>query len=196
MPEKTKIAIFASGRGSNAAAIIDFFKGHISVQVVLIVSNNAKAGVLDLGNEHDIETLVINRKYFYHSKSIDEKLLTLKVDLIVLAGFLWLIPERLIKLYPNRIINIHPALLPKYGGKGMYGHHVHESVKESGDKYSGITIHYVDENYDEGRHIFQKSCRISQLDSPEQIAEKVLKLEHHYFPRIIEEIITHFSLEK
>lgn len=184
-----KLTIFASGRGSNAEAIIKYFKNDPRVETVLIVSNNPGAGVLQLAEEWDIESLVINRQQFRASKLLDERLLSLKVDLVVLAGFLWLIPERLLKLFPGKIVNIHPALLPKYGGKGMYGIHVHEAVKAAGDKESGITIHLIDEEYDKGKALFQAKTPINELDSPEQIASKVLKLEHYHYPRVIEKIL-------
>ncbi|MBT8218642.1 MAG: phosphoribosylglycinamide formyltransferase, partial [Bacteroidia bacterium] len=136
-----------------------------------------------------IETLVINKAYLYHSEEILKELTKRHIDLIVLAGFLMLIPEYLVTRYPKKIINIHPALLPKYGGKGMYGHHVHEAVKAAGEKYSGMTIHYVNKNYDEGDIILQRKCRLAKKDSAEDIAKKVLKLEHRYYPVTIEKVL-------
>jgi len=184
-----KIAILASGRGSNAKSILAYFADNPKVKIELIVSNNPKAGVLDLGIEYGIETMVVNKADLHKSCTFESKLEDLKIDLIVLAGFLWLIPERLIDLYPEKIINIHPALLPKYGGKGMYGQFVHEAVKKAGDAISGITIHYVDKYYDQGNQIFQKTCEILPGDSSVEIAAKVLKLEHRHYPEIIEKII-------
>ena len=159
------------------------------VEVALIVSNNASAGVLELAEQFKIRSLVISRAEFYDSGNLDEQLQKLGIDLIVLAGFLWLIPPRLIEKFPGRIINIHPALLPKYGGKGMYGHHVHEAVKASGDQLSGITIHYVDERYDHGLPIFQCTCPLDTTDTPGMIAAKVLKLEHLHYPLVIEKLL-------
>jgi len=188
MPKK-RIGIFASGRGSNTAAILNYFKDKDFVEVALILSNDKDAGVLDLAQEHAIRSYIVDRKSFYRSSSIEDLLKELSLDLIVLAGFLWLIPESLIKLYPQKIINIHPALLPKYGGKGMYGMNVHKAVKQAGEKQSGITIHFVNNAFDKGAHIFQATCELTERDSAEIIAVKVLKLEHYHFPRVIERIL-------
>jgi phosphoribosylglycinamide formyltransferase-1 len=184
-----KLAILASGRGSNAKAIIDYFQLKREVSVELIVSNNTKAGVLQLADEHHIPHMTVEKNGFRNSDRLDRKLSELGIDLIVLAGFLWLIPERMVKKFPGKIVNIHPALLPKYGGKGMYGSHVHEAVKRAGDPYSGITIHLIDEDYDKGRTLFQAKTAIDPEDSATEIAAKVLKLEHYHYPRIIEKIL-------
>ena len=182
------VAIFASGTGTNAAAIIEFFKGSEKVKVGLILTNNPKAGVINVAIEHAIPVLVFNRKEFNDPKLLDV-LATYKIDLIVLAGFLWLIPMYLVKAYQKRLINIHPALLPRYGGKGMYGKFVHEAVKRSGDKETGITIHYVDEHYDKGTIILQKTCTVTPEDTPDTISKKVQELEHHWLPRVVEECL-------
>lgn len=155
----------------------------------LIVSNKPVAGVLQIAKEYSIESLVISRKSFNDSDILDKRLVAMQIDLIILAGFLWLIPERLIKLFPSRIINIHPALLPKYGGKGMFGSHVHEAVKKAQELESGITIHSIDEKYDEGNIIFQQSIPLDASYSASDIAENVLKLEHYYYPRVIEKLL-------
>ncbi len=183
-----KIAVFASGTGSNTKNIIDVFRDS-EINVALIVSNNPDAKVLDIAKVHDIPSIVINRKDLYHSGKFINYLIDENFDLIVLAGFLWLIPADLIYFYNKKIINIHPALLPKYGGKGMYGMKVHEAVKKSGDSLSGITIHYVNENYDEGDIIFQAQTDVLDTDSPEDIANKIHALEYRYFPEVIEKIL-------
>jgi len=183
------LAIFASGTGSNARKIVEHFKDHPDIQVRLIVSNKPTAPVLGLGSEYGLDTLVLDRETFYQT---DDTLATLRaydIDLIVLAGFLWLVPATLVAAFPQRIINIHPALLPKYGGKGMYGMHVHRAVWDAGEKESGITIHYVNEHYDEGDIIFQARCALSPRDRPEDIAAKVRQLEHQYFAPTIEQLL-------
>ncbi|MEL6720093.1 MAG: phosphoribosylglycinamide formyltransferase [Bacteroidota bacterium] len=185
----TKIAIFASGRGSNARKIIEYFQDKADVSIALIVSNKQDAPVLELASSHQISSLVIHKPSFYHSDVIIEELRSFDIDFIVLAGFLWLIPEYLVKAYPKRIINIHPALLPAYGGKGMYGMNVHRAVQKAQEQHSGITIHYVNENYDEGNILFQARCEVTQQDSAEDIAKKVQALEHQYFPPIIEAVL-------
>jgi len=153
-----KLAIFASGRGSNALNIINYFRERNDVEIRLILSNNPGAGVLDSAKEEGIASIVFNRKEFYQSTRILDLLEKEHIDFIVLAGFLWLVPADLIRNYKNKIVNIHPALLPQYGGKGMYGINVHRAVKKAGDKVSGLSIHYVNEKYDEGNIIFQTSC--------------------------------------
>ncbi|MEM8527083.1 MAG: phosphoribosylglycinamide formyltransferase [Bacteroidota bacterium] len=185
----TKIAIFASGRGSNARKIMDYFRDKSEVEVALIVSNKQNAPVLELASDHQISSLVLHKSSFYHSDEILQELRAFEIDFIVLAGFLWLIPEYLIKAYPKRIINIHPALLPSYGGKGMYGMNVHRAVQQAQEQHSGITIHYVNEHYDEGNILFQARCEVSKKDSAEDIAKKVQALEHQYFPAIIEAVL-------
>ena len=186
---KKHIAIFASGTGSNAKKIIDYFKHHTNISVSLIVSNKPNAPVLNIARENGIPTLVIDREYFYHSEDILKKFNEYLVDYVVLAGFLWLVPAYLVKAYEQRMVNIHPALLPKYGGKGMYGMKVHEAVRQAGDKETGITIHYVNEQYDDGDVVFQASCEVESADTPQTIAGKVHQLEHRYFPKVIEKLL-------
>lgn len=186
---KKRIAIFASGTGSNAQKIVSHFRAHPSIEVILIVSNKAQAKVLEMAQENSIDTWVISRESFYKSEDILKKLTAYSIDFVVLAGFLWLIPQYLVRQYKNRMVNIHPALLPKYGGKGMYGMNVHRAVKEMGETESGMTIHYVDEQYDEGNIIFQASCALNSEDTPESIAHKVLQLEHEHFAKVIENIL-------
>lgn len=185
----TRIAIFASGRGSNARNIINYFENNPSISVSLILSNKQTAPVLDIGKQFDINTLVINRVDFYNSTELLDVFETEKIDFVVLAGFLWLIPSYLVNAFNNRIINIHPALLPKYGGKGMYGMNVHKAVYAAKEKETGITIHYVNEAYDEGNIIFQANCSLDAEDTPESIAQKIHQLEHANFPRVIEATI-------
>ncbi|AWW00888.1 phosphoribosylglycinamide formyltransferase [Arcticibacterium luteifluviistationis] len=184
-----KIAIFASGGGSNAEAIVDYFKNNEEVEISYFLTNKADAGVIKRGRKLNIPTLVFSRKNFVETEQVVDFLKSQNIDLVVLAGFLWLIPSSLIQAFPNKIVNIHPALLPKHGGKGMWGHHVHEAVVANKEKESGITIHYVNENYDEGETIFQATCAVSPEDNPEQVATNVLKLEHYHFPRIIEKVL-------
>lgn len=184
-----KIAIFASGTGTNAKKIIEYFRTNPHIQVSFIVSNKKDAPVLDVASENNIDTLVINRREFYETEQLLQHLHERNIDFIVLAGFLWLIPEYLVRAYPNKMVNIHPALLPKYGGKGMYGKHVHEAVRAAGDRESGITIHYVNENYDEGDIIFQAKCGLSPNDTSQDIAKKVQVLEHEHFAPVIEKLL-------
>ncbi len=186
---KKNIAIFASGGGSNALKIIEHFLSSSKGNIALIVCNKANAGVLKIAEHFDIQTLIINRKDFYDSENILETFEMHQIDFLVLAGFLWLMPAYLVKAFPNRIVNIHPALLPKYGGKGMYGHYVHEAVKAANESESGMTIHYVNEHYDEGNVIFQATCALDSSDSPEDIAQKVLALEHAHYAKVIESIL-------
>ena len=182
-----RIAIFGSGGGSNARCILEYLKGNSKVEVVLVASNKKQAGILDHASSFKVPTKVLNRESFYHSEQILDVLKNHEVDCIVLAGFLWLIPEYLIKAYPANIINIHPALLPKYGGKGMYGMHVHRAVKEAGDHETGITIHIIDEEYDRGKILYQENVALNGSESVEEIADKVLNLEHANFARVITE---------
>lgn len=184
-----KIAIFASGSGSNAQKIIEHFLKNSDIQVALILSNRPDAYVLERADNYEIPTHVFTRDEFYESEHILNLLKNLHIDLLVLAGFLWLIPEYLLEAFPNRIINIHPALLPKYGGKGMYGLKVHEAVINAGEEETGITIHYVNKHFDEGEIIFQARCKIDPGDDPEMLAYKVHQLEHQYFPRVIEDLL-------
>jgi len=188
----TNIAIFASGSGSNAENIIQYFAGIGNVSINTIVSNKPDAYVHQRAKKYGIESVTFNKIDFVEGKKIIDYLKSRNTDFIVLAGFLLKIPSILIEAYPHSIINIHPALLPKYGGKGMYGDRVHKAVVESGEKESGITIHYVNENYDEGDIIFQAKCEVLPSDNYEQVAHKVHELEYQYFPKIINEILINF----
>lgn len=186
----SNIAIFASGSGTNAENIIFYLKGDKKNKISLIFSNNKNAYVIQRAINHNINYFVFNRTEFYDTKNILQLLKNNHIDFIVLAGFLWLIPEYLIDAYPNKIINIHPALLPKYGGKGMYGMKVHESVVANKESESGISIHFVNKEYDKGSIIFQAKCEILKTDTPEDVAKKVHELEYAHFPVIIEKIIS------
>lgn len=179
-----QLIIFASGQGTNASAIIDFFGNHTGVKVALIVCNNPNAGVITIASRHQIPLLMVDKQAFLEHAFV-EKLESYQPALIVLAGFLWKIPEAVLKAFPQKIINIHPALLPKYGGKGMYGMRVHEAVHAAGEKESGISIHWVNEHYDEGNIILQAYCPVSSTDAPAQIAQNIHRLEHYYLPRAI-----------
>ena len=184
-----RIAIFASGAGSNARKIIEHFRNHPLIKVGLIVSNKTTAGVLGIAKENDIPTLLIDKEEFFRGNAYVEHLRNAGISFIVLAGFLWKIPQKLIDDYRNSIINIHPALLPNYGGKGMYGNFVHEAVIKAGDLESGITIHYVDEHYDNGDIIFQARVPVQKNDTPDSLAQKIHAIEHEYYPRVIEELL-------
>lgn len=189
-PSKKNIAIFASGSGTNAEAIMKHFQDHPSISVGLVISNNADAFVLERAKKFGVKSLVFNRKKIVETEEVDKALADNAIDFIVLAGFMLLFPERLVKKFPARIVNIHPALLPKYGGKGMYGMYVHEAVVKSKEQESGITIHWVNEKYDEGQIIFQARCPVSPADSPEDVAAKVHQLEHHHYPMVIEKLVS------
>jgi phosphoribosylglycinamide formyltransferase-1 len=184
-----KILLFASGTGSNVENIIHHFKHHHYIIVVGVYTNNPNAKVLDKAKNHNIPTLIFNREQLTDGFVLD-KIAEIKPDLIVLAGFLWKMPEEIVKAYPNKIINIHPALLPKYGGKGMYGIKVHQTVLANMEKETGITIHYVNEHYDEGEFIFQQKVAIEDCKTPEEVANKIQELEHKHFPKIIEKLLT------
>lgn len=186
---KQKLAIFLSGSGSNARNICAYFKNHEKIEVALLLSNKEHSGAKAIGEEFGIPSLVFNREQFYLTNTILHTLEAYEIGTIVLAGFLWLIPENLLGKYPNRIINIHPALLPKYGGKGMHGRHVHEAVWQNKETESGITIHLCNKEYDKGEVLFQTSVDIEEGDTPGAIAKKVLGLEHEFFPRVIEEYV-------
>ena len=190
MPKPLKIAILASGSGSNAEKIIHYFKNSELAEVVCVISNRKNTGVLERARKAEINTQVFSKSEFEIAKPVIRYLNQKEAEIIVLAGFLLKIPSLLITKFPDRIINIHPALLPKYGGKGMYGHFVHEAVLANKDVQSGITIHLVNENYDEGNIIFQTSCDINPNMTAEEIAAKVLLLEHQHYPKVIEEYIT------
>jgi len=183
------LVVFASGRGSNAAAIIEYFKQIGLAKVALIVSNKADAGVINIAEKEHIPFLIVDKQSFHETLLLDQ-LQSYKPSLIVLAGFLWKIPDHIIQAFPNRIINIHPALLPNYGGKGMYGHNVHNAVLNAKDAESGITIHYVNEVYDSGNVILQARCKVRKDDTADTLAERIHHLEHFYFPRAIEFLLS------
>ena len=184
-----KIVVFASGNGTNAEKIILHFKNSSQGNVVSVFSNNPRAKVLQKAENHNIETVLFDKQGLNEGFVLNE-LHAIQPDLIVLAGFLLKFPESIIAAYPNKVINVHPALLPKYGGKGMYGMHVHQAVLENNEAETGITIHYVNEHYDEGEFIFQIATNIEDCKTAEAIAEKVHQLEHEHFPRVIEKLIT------
>jgi formyltetrahydrofolate-dependent phosphoribosylglycinamide formyltransferase len=186
-----RIAVFASGAGSNARQIIDHFKGSNEVEIALILCNKAGAGVLEIAQKEQIPAVIIEKERFFRGDSYISALKEAKTDLIVLAGFLWKVPSPLIHAYPGKIINIHPALLPAYGGKGMYGHFVHEAVIANKEKESGITIHYVDEQYDHGQVIFQEKLTLTDNETPATLAGRIQELEHTHFPRIIAQLLKH-----
>lgn len=186
--DKINIAIFASGNGSNAENIVRYFENDPQINIPLILSNKAGAFVLQRAKNLGIDSVVFSAVELKEGDKIRKVLQEYAIDFIVLAGFLLKIPDYLIAMYPQKIVNIHPALLPKYGGKGMYGDHVHKAVKAAGEKESGITIHYVNEVYDAGQIIFQAKVQISPEDSADDIAVKVHALEYEHFPRVIGEI--------
>lgn len=185
----THVAIFASGAGSNAQKIIDTFRDNKRIKISLVVCNNPQAGVIAIANKENIPSLLIQKKRFYEEDAYLPELQQHKIDFIVLAGFLWKVPSTLIKDYPDKIVNIHPALLPRYGGKGMYGAKVHEAVIAAKEKESGITIHYVDEIYDHGSIIHQAICTIDENDTPASLAEKIHRLEHQHYPEVISRLL-------
>jgi len=188
-----KIAIFASGNGSNAENIIHYFKENYKVSIELVLTNNSQAKVIERSKNLGVPSFIFNREEFYSSDKVLQELKRKSIDFIVLAGFMWLVPTSLIKQFPNNIINIHPALLPKYGGKGMYGDFVHQAVSKAGEKETGITIHYVNDEYDEGAVIFQKVVEIEAREDYHLIAEKIHALEYEYFPQVIEDVIMQLS---
>ena len=183
-----RLAIFVSGGGTNLQRIAEYFAPNPDVEIVCVVSNSKEAYANQLAKNLGIPLIMIDRQKF-NDKAFSEELQKMNVDLIVLAGFLWLIPQHLIDAFPNKIINIHPALLPKYGGKGFYGHHVHEAVVAAHEKESGITIHYVNEKYDSGNIIFQAKVAISRNDTPDDVAAKIHVLEQMNFPVVIENLL-------
>lgn len=187
---KKKIIIFASGSGTNAENIIKYFRDSPHIEVIAVFSNKKLAGALKRAHDLNVKALHFDRQSFYQSNEVYHVLQDLDPDLIVLAGFLWLFPMEIVEAFPNRIINIHPALLPKYGGKGMYGSYVHEAVIANNEKESGISIHYVNPEYDEGEIIFQASTQIDKSDTPDELAKKIHKLEYEHFPKVIEQILT------
>jgi phosphoribosylglycinamide formyltransferase-1 len=184
-----KIAIFASGSGTNAENISKYFSGNQKIEVALVVSNNPLAGVHARMSRLGIPSLTFSRQEFAEGDPVLGKLAEYAVDWIVLAGFMNKISLKILETFPGRIINIHPALLPKHGGKGMYGMHVHEAVVAAGDKESGITVHYINENYDEGPAIFQATCPVLPDDTPEEVAAKVHALEYRHYPQVIEAVL-------
>ncbi len=184
-----KIAIFASGSGSNAENIIQYFAQKPQFCVKSVFCNVPDAYVLERAKKYRIPTFVFNREEFRNPDKVFRQLQEQEIDFIVLAGFLWLMPSFITAAWPNKIVNIHPALLPAYGGKGMYGHHVHEAVIAAGEKESGITIHYVNDHYDQGAIIFQAKCPVLPTDTPDDLAARVHELEYRYFPEIIEKTI-------
>ena len=186
---KKKIAIFASGSGTNAEKIMSHFQHHEVGQVVLVLSNKPDAYVLERAGKFNVPTHVFDRERFCNSTEVIDLMNDTGIFLIVLAGFLWLIPSDLIRAFPDRMINIHPALLPDYGGKGMYGKYVHEAVIRNQDKDSGISIHYVNEVYDEGKIIRQEKCEVKPDDTPESLAQRIHLLEHKFYPLVIEELL-------
>lgn len=189
MDRKINIVLFISGTGSNARNIIKYFNGHPSINISLIVSNKSNSGALQISKDTGVPFYIMDRTSFYEKNTVIEVLQAHQADVIVLAGFLWLIPAKLIQLFPDRIINIHPSLLPKYGGKGMYGMHVHQAVKDAGECQTGITIHVVNEEYDKGEVLLQVCTDIDDSDTPDSIAQKVHQLEYQHFPVVIEEYV-------
>lgn len=185
----SNIAIFASGSGTNAENIISYFQQHDDINVISILCNKPNAYVIERAINHDIEYLTFDKNDLYNSSKILDYLEKNKIDFIVLAGFLLLMPEDIVNVYSGRIINIHPALLPAYGGKGMYGDNVHKAVIEAKEKFSGITIHYVNPNFDEGDVIFQAQVEINQNDTPDSLSKKIHILEQAHFPNIIKQVI-------
>lgn len=184
-----RIVIFASGGGTNAENLIKFFHNRDNASVIQVLTNNPHAKVLDRCKKLKISALSFNRTAFTGTNDVLNILKLAKPDLIVLAGFLWKFPEHIINEFPNKVINVHPALLPKFGGKGMYGMHVHEAVVAQKEKETGITIHYVNEHYDEGTIIFQAKCEVLSTDSAEDVAAKIHKLEMEHFPNVVEELL-------
>jgi phosphoribosylglycinamide formyltransferase-1 len=183
------IAIFASGSGTNAENLIRFFRTSQFGRVQVVLTNRSDAGVIDRAQALEVESLVFTREQFYSSNEVLDLLVERNIDYIVLAGFLWLVPENLLLSFENKIVNIHPALLPKYGGKGMYGSRVHRAVIEAGESESGISIHYVNPEYDEGDIIFQARCDIEPGESPDSLAEKIHELEYKFFPTVVENLL-------
>lgn len=194
MDKTVNVVIFASGGGSNAEAIVKYFAQDTHIKISFLISNNPHSGVFKIGINYGIKTELINRENFKNEFYFVELLKSNKIDYIILAGFLWLIPEFLIREFPNRIINIHPSLLPKYGGKGMYGMHVHQSVFDHNEKESGMTVHLVNEQYDQGLILFQAECNVEEAKNPKEIAQCVLALEHKHYPSVIKNYIESHQL--
>ena len=188
-----KVIIFASGSGSNALKIFEYFNNNQNIIIDSIYCNNPRANVINVFQKLSIKTVLFNKKEFYE-RAFLEGIISTNPDLIVLAGFLLKIPEKMVSAFENRIINIHPSLLPKYGGKGMYGLNIHKEVLLNKEKFSGLTIHYVNKEYDKGAVIFQKKIKINEKETPESLSSKVLKLEHENYPLIIEKILNNEGL--
>jgi phosphoribosylglycinamide formyltransferase-1 len=187
--DQKKIVVFASGSGTNAENIIKFFKKSPTISVVAVFSNKRSAKVLKRAHDLNVKALYFDKDALYNSYDVLHILEDINPDLIVLAGFMWIFPEDILKKFPGKIVNIHPALLPKYGGKGMYGMRVHETIIKNKEKETGISIHFVNENYDEGEIIFQAKTDVSEEDTPESLAEKIHKLEYKHFPEIIQQLL-------
>lgn len=188
-PNTKKIVIFASGSGTNAENIIKYFQKSKNIEVVAVLSNRRSAGALKKAHDLNVKALLFDKEALYHTNDVLNILKDIDPDLIVLAGFLWLFPSNIIHEFPDKIINIHPALLPKYGGKGMYGSKVHETIIKDKEKESGITIHYVNEKYDEGNTIFQATTGIEHHDTAESLAGKIHELEYRHFPEVIQQLL-------
>ena len=183
------IAIFASGSGTNTENLIHFFRTSKNGRISLVLTNRQDARVIERAQALEVETIVFNREQFYHSEDVLSLLVERDIDFVVLAGFLWLVPDYLLLPFENKIINIHPALLPKYGGKGMFGHHVHEAVIENRESESGITIHRVNREYDEGSIVFQARCEVKSDDTPETLASRIHRLEYEHFPVVVDKLL-------
>ena len=195
LPYPKKIVLFASGSGTNAENIIRYFKDSDLAEVIAVLSNKPNAKALKRAHDLKVKALCFDRESFYNTNDVLHILEDINPDVIVLAGFLWLFPSKILKKFPNRVINLHPALLPKYGGKGMFGAQVHKSVIENKEKNTGITIHYVNENYDDGKIIFQTSIPVSLGETPSSLADKIHELEYQHFPEVIENILKTPSVE-
>lgn len=191
--KKRRIAIFASGEGTNTEKLIKHFKGNPNISVELIISNSTKAGVIKLAQKNEIQYSVINKSLLTNNSYMTSLLNLYDIDFVVLAGFLLLVPPFLVKMYDQRMINIHPSLLPKYGGKGMYGLNVHQSVISAGDPETGVTIHYVNESFDKGKIIVQEKVKVDRRDSAEKLAKKVQEVEHKLLPEWTEKLIKQMS---
>lgn len=187
-----RLAIFASGSGTNAENLIRYFRTKDSARVELVLTNRQDAGVICRAEELGVKAVIFSRDEFYGSDQVLELLKDRRIDFVVLAGFLWLVPDSLLVAYKDRIVNIHPALLPSYGGKGMYGDRVHRAVIENGEMESGISIHHVNQAYDGGDIIFQAKCQVMKGDTPEQLAARIHELEYKHFPRVVEELLNKF----
>jgi phosphoribosylglycinamide formyltransferase-1 len=187
--EVRKLAIFASGAGSNAKKIIEHFSDNPSIKIVFVACNKPEAGVLQIAADHQIPTLIIEKEQFFRGNAYVDELKAAGIDFIILAGFLWKVPAPLLHSFLGRMLNIHPALLPKYGGKGMYGHFVHKAVIANKETESGITIHFVDEEYDHGSVVFQARCDVDENDTPETLAAKIHLLEHEHYPNVIDSVL-------